>query len=143
MQRPVGVTIIEILYFLGAALCVLIGVGIMLGGGLFASLLSQQGQGGAAGAGFLAGLGVALGVIVLVLAVIPVLTGWGLWKLKSWARILAIVFAVLGLLGALFGLLGAFSHPGLLVSVVIRLVIHGLILWYMFQPDVKAAFGSA
>jgi hypothetical protein len=59
MGRPVGVTILAILNFIGAAICLLGGIGMILGGGFIATMLSQQGQGSAGAAGILAGLGAA------------------------------------------------------------------------------------
>jgi hypothetical protein len=142
MGRPVGVTILAVLYFLGAVCGLLAGIGMILGGGFMATLISQQAQGAGVGAGFLAGLGAVLGVVILVFAALDVLLGWGLWKLKNWARIVTIVLAAIGIAGALFGLLGAFLHFGmfLLVLTLVRLAICGLILWYMLQPHVSAAF---
>ncbi len=145
MGRPGGVTVIAVLYFIGAVLCVLGGIGMLVGGGFMATLINQSGaQGAGAGAGIFAALGAAVGVVFLVIAAIAILVGWGLLKLKNWARILAIVFAVLGVLGALFGLVGAFSHFGtmILVWTVIRLAINGWIIWYLLQPNVSAAFGG-
>jgi hypothetical protein len=56
MTRPVGVTILAILNFIGAAFCLLGGIAMILGGGFIATMLSQQGQGSAGAAGVLAGL---------------------------------------------------------------------------------------
>jgi hypothetical protein len=142
MGRPVGVTILAVLYFLGAVCCVLAGILMILGGGFIATLISQQAQGAGVGAGVLAGLGAALGVVILIFAAVDVLLGWGLWKLKNWARIVTIVLAAIGIAGALFGLLGAFLHFGmfLLVLTLVRLAISGLIIWYLLQPNVTAAF---
>lgn len=140
MGRPTGVTIIAVLDFIGAGFCVLAGLGMMLGGGFIASMMSQQ-EGGA-GAGLLGAIGAAAGVFFLVLAAVAVLLGWGLWKLKEWARIVTIVFAATGAVFALIGMfavLGHFAAVGIVVG-LIRLAINGLIIWYLLQPHVKAAF---
>jgi len=139
MGRPTGVTIIAVLDFIGAAVCVLVGLAMMLGGGFVASMLSQQ-QGGAAGV--LAAIGAAAGVFLLVCAAVAVLLGWGLLKLKEWARIVTIILAGLGALGALIGLAGVMGHFAAIavVFVLVRLAINGLIIWYLLQPHVKAAF---
>lgn len=139
MGRPTGVTIIAVLDFIGAAVCVLVGLAMMLGGGFVASMLSQQ-QGGAAGV--LAAIGAAAGVFLLVCAAVAVLLGWGLLKLKEWARIVTIVLAGLGALGALIGLAGVMGHFAAIavVFVLVRLAINGLIIWYLLQPHVKATF---
>jgi len=146
MNRPVGVTIIAILYFLGAILCVLGGIGMMVGGGFIATLIGQQGgQGSAAGAGVFAGLGVVMGVFFLILAIIPLVVGLGLWKLKEWGRILAIAVSAISAVLQLFGVVGMLLHfsVGGFAFLVCRLAISVLIVWYLLKPEVKAAFQSA
>jgi hypothetical protein len=140
MGRPTGVTIIAVLDFIGAGFCVLAGLAMMLGGGFMATMMGQQD--GGAGAGFLGAIGAAAGVFFLVCAAVAVLLGWGLLKLKEWARIVTIVLAALGAVGALFGLLGVMGHFAAVAVffVLIRLAINGLIIWYLLQPHVKAAF---
>jgi hypothetical protein len=105
MGRPVGVTILAILNFIGAAFCLLAGIVTILGGGFIATMLSQQGSGAS---GILAGLGAAAGVFIIICGGLGGLVGFGLWKLKEWARIVSIVlvgingaFQLLGLLGSL------------------------------------------
>ena len=70
MGRPVGVTILAILNFIGAAFCVLGGIAMILGGGFIATMLSQ-GQGSAGAAGVLAGLGAAAGVFIIIMGESP------------------------------------------------------------------------
>ncbi len=84
MGRPVGVTILAILNFIGAAVCLLGGIAMILGGGFIATMLSQ-GQ-GAGGAGILAGLGAAAGVMIIICGGVSALIGFGLWKLKGCAH---------------------------------------------------------
>jgi len=54
--------------------------------------------------------GTALGVLLLLLSLPGLITGWGLLKLRSWARILGIVLAVISLLnfpiGTVVGIYG-------------------------------------
>jgi len=139
MGRPTGVTIIAVLDFIAAAFCVLGGLGVMLGGGFVASMMGQQ---SGAGAGVLAAIGAAAGVFLLVCAAVAVLLGWGLLKLKEWARIVTIVLAAIGALFSLIGLVGVLGHFAMVavVFVLVRLAINGLIIWYLVQPHVKAAF---
>jgi uncharacterized membrane protein (DUF2068 family) len=47
---------------------------------------------------FLPGLITSLGVGVLVLGVLGVAAGWGLWQREPWARIVALILGVLSLL---------------------------------------------
>jgi len=142
MVRPVGVTILAILNFIGTAFCLLGGIGMILGGGFIATMLSQQGQGSAGAAGVLAGLGAAAGVFIIITGGVSALVGFGLWKLKGWARIVSIV--LYGISGAfqLLGLLGSLAHFNLFAVVwsLFWIAIDALIIWYLLKPEVKAAF---
>jgi len=95
-----------------------------------------QGQGGMGG--LMAMVGGALSVFFFVLAAIAALLGWGLWSLKNWARIAVIVLSALGAILSLLALLN-FSST-IIVGVIIRLAINGVIIWYLLQPNVAAAF---
>ena len=143
MGRPTGVTVIAILCFIGAAFCLLGGLGMILGGGFLASVISQQqGQGSAGAAGIFAGLGAVLGFVFLVGAAIDIVLGIGLWKLKGWARITTIVLTGIGAAFQLLGLLTSLAHfaIGNFLITVIILAIQGFIIWYLLKPEVKAAF---
>jgi uncharacterized membrane protein (DUF2068 family) len=139
MGRPVGVTILAVLDFIGAAFCLLGGIAVILGGGVIATLLSQQGAGAS---GILAGLGAAAGVFIIIIGGIGALVGFGLWKLKGWARIVSIV--LVGINGAfqLLGLLGSLAHFNAFAVIwsVFWVAIDALIIWYLLKPEVKAAF---
>jgi hypothetical protein len=143
MGRPVGVTVLAIFDFIGAGICVLGGLGMMLGGGFIATMINQQGgQGSAGAAGIFAGLGAAAGVFIIIIGGVCALVGFGLWKLKGWARIVSIVLA--GISGALqlLGLLGSLAHFNLFAVVwsLFWIAIDALIIWYLLKPEVKAAF---
>jgi len=145
MERPTGVTILAVLDFLGAALFLLLGALFLLGFSLLGGLVGQGGGGGDAGMAVLMGLGAVAGVIFFVFALISFVVGIGLWTLKNWARILTIVFSILGVLSNLAGAAIPLmtGEPVSAVSSVIGLGVNGLILWYMFQPHVKQAFGAS
>jgi hypothetical protein len=143
MGRPTGVTVLAILDFIGAAFCVLGGIGMILGGGFIATMVSQQsGQGSAGAAGILAGLGAAAGVFIIIIGGISALVGFGLWKLKGWARIVSIVLTAISGAFQLLGLLGSFAHFNLFAVVwsLFWIAIDALIIWYLLKPEVKAAF---
>jgi hypothetical protein len=88
----------------------------------------------------MAGIGIFIGAIFLAFAIFLVFIAIGLLKLQNWARITTVVFSVLGLLGNLNGLRGGMA--GGIVGTIIGLAINILIIWYMLQPGVKAAFGQ-
>lgn len=145
MQRPTGVTILAVLNFLSAALLVLVGIGLLLGGSMLGAALGQaSGESGAAAGGL--GVGMLVGafgaVFCLIFAAISALMGWGMWTLKNWARIVTIVFAAIGALMQGISILTSLVHFNL-VPIVFGLIVGGidaLIVWYLLQPHVKAAF---
>jgi len=146
MNKPAGVIVIAILYFIGAAFCLLGGITFIAGGGFLATMMSQQGQAGGSGlATLMAGLGAVMGVVFLAFGVIDIFVALGLLKLKNWARIVAIVFSAIGACFQVLGILGSLSHfnPGSFIFGLIFLAIYGWIIWYLLKPEVKAAFHGA
>jgi hypothetical protein len=75
-------------------------------------------------------IGIVFGLVfglffTIIAAIIAALVGWGLWNMRSWSRMAAIVLAILQL----------FAFP-------IGTVIGALIIWYLWQdPDALRAFG--
>jgi hypothetical protein len=68
-------------------------------------------------------VGMAIGGLILVLSLPDILAGIGLLERRPWARILAIVLSVLGLLNFPFGTaVGAYG------------------LWVLFNPETEALF---
>lgn len=122
--RPVGVSILAILDFIAAGLMALCGATFLIGVGGFAHTPR------------IAALGTAGGIACLLLAALPALLGWGLWKLQNWARALTMVFALLGILGALFG----FLSPDLRLVALLPLLMNGIVAAYLMRDEVRVAF---
>lgn len=146
MQRPTGVTVIAVLDFIGAGFCVIAALLMFMGGSILASLLgaavaANGAPGAAPAAGIMVSIGIIAGVIVLCFGVLAVFVALGLLKLKNWARITTIVLAALGLLSSLRNLIAAFHGGGMVVTIII-LAYYIWVIWYMLQPNVKAAFGQ-
>ena len=70
--------------------------------------------------------GSALGMMLLLLSLPGLITGWGLLTFKSWARILGIVLSALNLLN---------------IPVGTELGIYGL--WVLLNKDTEHLFGSS
>lgn len=139
MPRPTGVTIIAVLAFLGAALLVVVAL-FSLAGGILAPTLAASRMGALAGVG-----AAVLAIFLLICAAVDIVVGVGLWKLKNWARIITIVLTGIGLLGSVLSIISPFGHVFLFVFLIRRLIlaaIYAWILWYLFQPNVKQAFGT-
>lgn len=92
--------------------------------GVVAALVGSSGEhDAAAGAVVLGFAGVALSIVFVCFALPYLLCGWGLLKLKPWARILGIILAAIALVRPPFGtIVGAY----------------GLII--LFRKDTEALF---
>ena len=125
---PTGVKIISVLYYIGAVVELLLGIALFFGAGALKAKIP-----------FLAFLGpfLVIGGIVLVgFAVLSFFVGMGLWKGRKWSRIVAIVFAVLGVLLAVVGMV-----QGQIASNIVSLAISAAVGGYLlFSSDVKSAF---
>jgi len=142
MARPTGVTILAVLSFLGAALCLLGAAGMFLLGSS-AGIAAMAGRGGNMG-GPLAAMGAFAGIACLILAALYLVNGIGLLKLRGWARLLTILLVLLGIIFGVLGIVRAMAPMmiGLIVWDLILIAIDVWILMYMFKPHVKAAFGA-
>lgn len=101
-EKPGGIVILAILYILSGIFA--------LGGGAITFGLGE-------------GVLAAVGGFLIIVGVIDFAIAFGLWNLQPWARTVAIVFAIIGLL----------SFPiGTIISIII--------LWYLFKPEIKEAF---
>lgn len=118
-DRPLGVTIIGILW-------ILLGICVLLAGTVFGAVFT-----------LIAGVfGIVLGAIVIIIGLITLVLGLGCFKGWSWVWILGVIITGLNLLMGLIGLIftGGVSVISLLLSIII--------LYYLFQPSVKAWFGT-
>jgi len=142
MARPTGVTILAVLSFLAACLYLFAAAGMFLLGSS-AGLAAMAGRGGNMG-GPLAAMGAFAGIAFLILAVLCLVNGIGLLKLRGWARLLTILLTLLGIVFEVMGIVRAMAPMmiGLIVWDVILIVIDVWILMYLFKPHVKAAFGG-
>lgn len=94
--------------------------------------------------GPLMAMGAFAGIACLILAVLSVVNGVGLWKLRGWARMLTIILAGIGVVFGVIGIVRSLAPlmPGMLVWHVILIAIDAWIVMYMFKPHVKTAFGE-
>lgn len=128
MQRPTGITVMAVLSAIGGVFGLLASVALL---GLGAAVSATSGLGG---------LAFVAGIIVLAYSILSLVLAYGFWTLKPWAWPLGIGVQVLGIVQAVLQFMDDGSR---LVSLVISLAIAGVILWYLYQPHVKAAFGRA
>ena len=153
MKRPFGVSVLAIIHFLEGLLFLFTGAILWL----FAQLVADMGADALQAPDELSarmlplilefiqsGKLVAVYALIVVLAVVFAAVGVGLWRLRRWARLLTLGLTALRLL---------FLVPGLVVSLVqmdalligghaLMLFVYGWIVWYLFQAEVKRAFGA-
>jgi hypothetical protein len=140
MDRPTGVTILAVLYILGAALLGLCGVLFFVGG----SMLSSLAHAGGPGSALFAMGGAVVGAFFLVFALLDLVLGIGFLKLQNWARVVAIVLIGIGVLFGLLGMATMMLHL-VLFALMFRAVFLAIQIWilvYLFKPHVKQAFGA-
>lgn len=128
MQRPTGVTIIAVLAAVGGVLGLLAGLALIAAG---PAISSATGLGGFVG---------IAAWIVLAYAALSLVLAYGFWMLKSWAWPLGVGVEVLGIVQAVLQYLNDTTQ---LFSLLVDVALAGFILWYLFQPHVKAAFGRS
>jgi hypothetical protein len=122
--RPIGITILAVVALLGGLLNILVGTDLLGLSG--ATTASDRGD-----------LAVPVGILMLLSAALFLVDAYGLWALKAWGWTLAVVLMVLAFL---LNLLQYLNDNTLLVPMLVSAVIPAAILWYLFQPNVKAAF---
>jgi lysylphosphatidylglycerol synthetase-like protein (DUF2156 family) len=127
-QRPLGIAILAVLEIIGGILALIIGIAFVAAGSMFESMMSEV----MPFYGLFTGIFAIIGAIVIVVAIIALLLGYGLWKGSGWAWILQLIFSALGAVTSLTAL----------PSGIVGLIIDGLIIWYLFRPNVKAFFGK-
>jgi hypothetical protein len=120
-QRPGCVTAYAVLLWIGAAL---VGLGGPIVGITAASEMGEY-----------ALLTLCITAVAIGAAALNVTIGWGLWRLKNWARILVIVFQSLGVLSSLASLclvLGdsGTAEPTSICSTILGLAVNGYIIYW-------------
>lgn len=140
MKRPVGITVLAVLYFLGGL--ALIGMQVVFWRQLAEGLgsIGVSAVVGQLGIFFLAALGLAAGT--------------GMWLARSWGWWLGafyLTYSVARSVSALIALPGLLEAAGEsaangakhYVKFGGRIVVHSAICWYFFTPKVEAYFGVA
>ncbi len=132
-MRPLGVTLIAAWQFLRGGLGVLLGVLFIVASGVAGKFISMA----TSGTGlehFFAGLGIVVGLIVILLSLVVLAAGFGVWSMKHWGRMLCIVLSAVSLLLSF----RVIFHPHPLT--VITALINAFIIVYLLMGDVKTRF---
>jgi hypothetical protein len=144
LKRPAGVTIIAILSFIGAGV-------LALGSFLFffiGIMAMSGGDGGDPVSAAIAGMGVAGGFSLLVLAGVAGCLAVGVLELQEWARIVSIASIAVGIACTIVSIFAFVGYPVIpLVPIILcHLVILATAAWmleYLARPGVKRVFRAA
>src|ERR1700730_10318746 len=132
MQRPSGVTLTAILFFLAAGYLFVIGALMLTRPGMVSMRLGDP---------LLHGLELAGPYMFLVVGAIGAIIGWGLLRINYWARWAAIVAAIAGVVMLVPSVSAAAVDFGWsLLSTGLGVIVRVAIVWYLLQEPVRAAF---
>lgn len=134
-QRPTGVTILAVLCVIGGLLALIFGSLFTFMGPTIAAQAAAADEAAAMATGPMM---MGFGVFGLIMGLLYLITAYGLFGLKPWAWMVAVVVQVLALVSHLAGF-----FQGQVAGAVVGLLIAGGILFYLMRPHVKAAFGRA
>jgi len=133
MPRPIGVSLIATLFLVTATYLIVVGAVMLLSPGSVSM---------SSGADLLGGLEVAGPYMFWLVAVVATAIGVGLLRLHSWARRLAILTALLGMVLLLPSVSSAVLdfRMAQLIWGGLGVMVRAMIVWYLYQLPVKEAF---
>ena len=135
MSRPAGVTAVALLFFLAAGYLGVLGVIMLTRVGAVSMML---------GAPLLHGLEIAGPYMFLLAAGFGAGIGWGLLRLNNWARRIAAIVALLGIVMLIPGVSAAAARFGPpLFWGGLGILVRAAVVWYLWQPSVVEKFGAS
>ena len=79
---------------------------------------------------------VGIGVILLALGIAYLVMAYGLWNGRGWAWTITLILSVIGIVVAIASIVAGN------VSAIISIIIHAVVIYYLYRPNVKAYFGK-
>lgn len=137
MKRPTGITILAVIAVIYGIFNLLLALLGLLGAALKASGVA------AAAIKYSAGTLAYATISDAVLGILLLAFGIGALRLKGWAWTTGVVALVLEVVRQIVGVVIQGISAGTIVRDSITIVIALLVLWYLFRPNVRAAFGAA
>ena len=123
-SRPDGITLLSALFWVLALLAIIGGLIMMVTSNAIIELIEEEGKDVPHEViDLLDSLFIGISIIIIIIGVLYIIAGWGLWTMKSWARLVAIILAIISVL----------NFP-------IGTILGIIILWYLFKPEIKEAF---
>jgi len=82
-------------------------------------------------------IGLALGFVLVIVGIIEIILGIGCFKAWGWVWIVGVIITVISLV---MGIIDLFTSG---MGALIGIIISAIILWYLFQANVKRYFGKS
>jgi uncharacterized membrane protein HdeD (DUF308 family) len=79
---------------------------------------------------------IGFGFILLVLGIAYLVMAYGLWNGRGWAWTITLILSVIGIVVAIASIVAGN------VSAIISIIIHAVVIYYLYRPNVKAYFGK-
>jgi uncharacterized membrane protein HdeD (DUF308 family) len=79
---------------------------------------------------------IGIGIILLALGIAYLIMAYGLWKGRGWAWTITLILSAIGIIVAIVSI--AAGNVGAIVT----MIIHGVVIYYLYRPNVKAFFGK-
>ncbi len=130
MARPTGITILAVLSAIGGVLSILGGIALVGLGGFGAA---------STGEAALFGMGAIFGILLLASGVASLAFAYGAWTLQPWAWTLGVALQIISLVLSVLTIVSGGDISGQIISIAIA----AIILYYLWQPSIKAVFGRA
>jgi hypothetical protein len=142
MSRPIGVAALAVVAAITGVVDVVTGLGDV---GIAGGFLSDHGFGDKINT-----IMNLVGLALVAVGILGLATGFGLWRGRDWAwlitRLWASVCIVVGIVGVGVSLLSD-TLTGTILAAILGAagpaVAAAVVLWYLYQPHVKAAFGRS
>lgn len=158
-SRPIGVTIIAILNIIGGITTLIAAITLITIGAILPTLhtttvttQTQQLQGNLTSGqtstippsvvtttvspSIFGGIGIAIGAVLLAIAIASFVVAYGLLKGLGWAWTVTVILSIISIVFNVVSI--AAGNIGSIVSIIIS----GIILYYLYRPHVKAYFGK-
>jgi len=103
---------------------------------------------------FLGGVGIAIGAIVLAVGVGYLIVSYGLLKGKGWAWIITVILTIIAIaVQIISGITASMFNSSFIddtnsfvtgiIAQIVGIAIDGVILYYLYRPNVKTFFGKS
>ncbi len=153
-KRPTGVTIVAILRIIGGIILLAGGIGLVTIAPFVSQLSVGNISGGVSNNGvqvtpngtninlpnntpfiLFGGLIIAIGSILIILGIASFVVAWGLLKGKGWAWTVTIIITIISLV------FNGVSIASGNIGAIVGMIIDGVIIYYLYRPNVKSYFG--